>query len=112
MRPTQGGRWHWGEHPDTAGAKRPEKQLANQAMAAPRIAFIEPDRMVVEEGIAATIREQLAARGHQIGVGSIGNAHGLTIEYDSAAKPVLFQGASDPRGKESAQTLMSREAGQ
>jgi len=31
-------------------------------------------------------------------VRALGNAHGLTIQYDSEGKPVRFSGASDPRG--------------
>lgn len=77
-----------------------------QAIASPRIAFIEPDRMVVEEGIPVAIRDQLAAMGHHIELGTIGNAHGLTIEYDASGKPVRFQGASDPRGEGSAAGLV------
>jgi gamma-glutamyltranspeptidase len=54
----------------------------------------------MEESIPASVREQLAKLGHKIRVvAGIGNAHGLTIEYDSAHKPVRFTGAADPRGE-------------
>jgi gamma-glutamyltranspeptidase / glutathione hydrolase len=69
-----------------------------EAIAAPRIAFVEPDVLVVEEGIPQSIRDQLAARGHHIDIGTIGNAHGLAIEYDESGKPVRFTGGTDPRG--------------
>ena len=37
--------------------------------------------------------------GHNIRIRSLGNAHGLTIEYDSRGKPIRFTGAADPRGE-------------
>lgn len=70
-----------------------------QAIAAPRISFAEPDRILVEEGIAEAVCEKLKAMGHNIlVVRALSNAHGLTIEYDSKGKPKRFRGASDPRG--------------
>ena len=69
------------------------------AIAAPRISFAEPDRLLVESGVDAEVRAELLRRGHQVDVvRGIGNAHGLTIEYDSTGKPVRFLGAADPRG--------------
>ena len=71
-----------------------------QAIAAARISFYEPDAIGVEAGIPASVREQLSKLGHNIRVvGGIGNAHGLTIEYDPAHNPVRFTGAADPRGQ-------------
>ena len=37
--------------------------------------------------------------GHNIRIRSLGNAHGLTIEYDRRGKPIRFTGAADPRGE-------------
>ncbi len=72
-----------------------------QAIAAPRISFAEPDVLEAEEGIPASVRDELAALGHNIRLPKIplGNAHGLTIEYDATGKPVRFTGAADPRGE-------------
>ncbi len=70
-----------------------------EAIAAPRIAFVEPDVLVVEKGIPQSIRDQLSARGHHIEVGTIGNAHGLTVEYDDSGKPVRFTGGDGPPGR-------------
>ena len=40
-----------------------------------------------------------AARGHNVEARSrIGNAHGLTVEYDDIGRPVRFTGGADPRG--------------
>ena len=71
-----------------------------QAIAAPRISFIEPDVIAVEEGIPEVVRQALSAMGHNIQVENrLGNAHGLTIEYDSAGLPCRFTGGADPRGE-------------
>jgi gamma-glutamyltranspeptidase/glutathione hydrolase len=70
-----------------------------QAIAAPRISFVEPDVLAVEDRIPESVRAELAARGHKIrAVKGLGNAHGLMVEYDSTGRPVRFTGAADPRG--------------
>lgn len=69
-----------------------------EAIAAPRIAFVEPSRLAVEPGISESIRADLAAMGHEIEGRDLGNAHGLTIEYGDAGQPVRFTGSADPRG--------------
>ncbi len=69
------------------------------AVAAPRISFVEPDVLVVERGIPESVGEELVAMGHNVRSGGrLGNAHALTIEYDSEGVPVRFTGAADPRG--------------
>ena len=71
-----------------------------QAITAPRISFVEPDVLAVESRIPQSVRDELAARGHKVrAVKQLGNAHGLTVEYDAAGRPVRFTGASDPRGE-------------
>ena len=71
-----------------------------QAIAAPRVSFVEPNRLAVEEAMPAAVREGLEARGHEIQLRSrIGNAHGLTIEYDDTGRPIRFTGGADPRGR-------------
>ena len=71
-----------------------------QAIAAGRISFIEPDVIAVEDGIPESVRQEMAAMGHNIRVGDkLGNAHGLTIEYDSAGTPCRFTGGADPRSE-------------
>jgi len=70
------------------------------AITAARISFVEPDIIIVEPGITETIRDELAAFGHNIKVRhGIGNAHGLAIEYDIQGNPIKFTGGSDPRGE-------------
>jgi gamma-glutamyltranspeptidase len=78
-----------------------------RAIAAPRISFVEPNILAVEGSIPGSVRNELAARGHNVSVDEyslgnergIGNAHGLTIAYDSEGKPVRFTGGADPRGE-------------
>ena len=74
-----------------------------EALAAARASFIEPDKIAVEEDIGVKVIEGLKARGHDLIVvprpGGLGNAHGLTIEYGKDGKPARFFGASDPRGQ-------------
>jgi len=75
------------------------KMNIHQAIAAPRISFAEPDLILVESRIAASIQNALKEKGHIIRVvRGLGNAHGLTIEYDAEGKPVRFLGAADIRG--------------
>jgi gamma-glutamyltranspeptidase/glutathione hydrolase len=75
-----------------------------QAIAAPRVSFASSNTLLVEAGIPQSVRNQLSALGHNVqldtaDVRGIGNAHGLTIEYDSEGKPIRFTGGSDPRGE-------------
>jgi gamma-glutamyltranspeptidase/glutathione hydrolase len=70
-----------------------------RAVAAPRLSFIEPALLVVDEAMPAAVRAGLTQRGHTVEVRKVGNAHGLTIEYDAAGRPVRFTGGADPRGE-------------
>jgi len=70
-----------------------------QAIAAPRISFAEPDLLLVEDAMPWGVGEALKERGHAvIRQRALGNAHGLTIEWGSDGKPRAFEGGSDPRG--------------
>ena len=74
-----------------------------QAIAAPRISFFEPDSLAIEGAISVHVRDALRALGHKIDVArALGNAHGLTIEYDRVGRPIRFFGGADPRGQGSA----------
>lgn len=70
-----------------------------RAVAAPRLSFIEPALLVVDEAMPAAVRAGLTQRGHTVEVRKVGNAHGLTIEYDAAGRPARFTGGADPRGE-------------
>ncbi len=70
-----------------------------QAIAAPRISFVEPDILAVEETIPEAVRKALSNLGHTIRTArGLGDGHGLAIHYDASGKPVRFTGGSDPRG--------------
>ncbi len=72
-----------------------------QAIAAPRISTTSPNTLLVESGVPQSIRGELAALGHDVRLDErgLGNAHGLTIEYDAQGKPIRFTGGADPRGE-------------
>lgn len=70
-----------------------------QAIAAPRLSFVEPSFTAMDEGIPEYVRKELAALGHDVRVMRLGNAHGLTIEYNAKGRPQRFTGGSDPRGE-------------
>jgi gamma-glutamyltranspeptidase/glutathione hydrolase len=70
-----------------------------QAIAAPRLSFVEPDISALDEGVPVAVRKELTALGHKVQVMRLGNAHGLTVEYDAKGNPHRFTGGSDPRGE-------------
>jgi gamma-glutamyltranspeptidase/glutathione hydrolase len=75
------------------------KMDVQQAIAAPRLSFVEPDVTAVDEGVPEKVRKELTALGHNVRVQRLGNAHGLAIEYDKKGRPVSFSGGADPRGE-------------
>ncbi|HVS14039.1 MAG TPA: gamma-glutamyltransferase [Thermoanaerobaculia bacterium] len=69
------------------------------ALAAPRLAFAEPDRLLVEEAFGEEALAALAVRGHRVvPTRSLGLAHALEIERDEHGRPSGFRGAADRRG--------------
>jgi gamma-glutamyltranspeptidase/glutathione hydrolase len=70
-----------------------------QAIAAPRLSFVEPDITAVDEGVPGAVRKELTSLGHNVRVQRLGNAHGLTVEYDKKGSPQRFTGGADPRGE-------------
>ena len=66
----------------------------------------------LEKGISPEVIEKLRAIGHNIEVlplsRSLGNTHGLSIEYGKDGKPEKFHGAADPRGGGLAKALNQR----
>lgn len=70
-----------------------------EAIAAPRISFIEPDILAVERAFPKEVKDSLRALGHNIReVNSLGNAHGLMIVRDEKGRISGFKGGADPRG--------------
>ncbi len=70
------------------------------AIGAPRVSFVEPNMLIVEEGVPDSVVSDLIARGHEVRVigPGIGNAHGVTIEWGDDGRPSSFAGGADPRG--------------
>ena len=82
------------------------KMNIQQAIAAPRISFMEPDVLAVEQAIAAPTRSALEARGHKLRlVQALGNAHGVMIERDASGRITRFSGGADARGAGSARAV-------
>jgi gamma-glutamyltranspeptidase/glutathione hydrolase len=70
-----------------------------EAVSAPRVSFVEPDHLAVEQAIPERVRNRLEDLGHLIRLSSgLGNAHALSIEYGVDGMPARFTGAADPRG--------------
>ncbi len=73
-----------------------------RAIDAPRVSFIEPDLIAVEESVPSEVRARLEALGHKLQLilkpGGLGNAHGLTIAYGDDGRPRRFFGGADQRG--------------
>jgi gamma-glutamyltranspeptidase/glutathione hydrolase len=68
------------------------------AITAPRIAFAEPDGLLVEDLVDPAVRADLTHRGHNLVLRRrIGNVHGLILHYGPDGKPIRFQGGADPR---------------
>jgi gamma-glutamyltranspeptidase/glutathione hydrolase len=70
-----------------------------QAIAAPRLSFVEPDVTAVDEGVPEGVRKELTRWGHNVQVRRLGNAHGLAVGYDKQGRPERFRGGADPRGE-------------
>ena len=70
-----------------------------QAITAPRLSFVEPDIIAVDPGVPEGLRKELTKLGHNVRVRLLGNAHGLTVEYDKRGRPERFTGGADPRGE-------------
>ncbi|MGI9519331.1 MAG: gamma-glutamyltransferase [Pirellulaceae bacterium] len=70
------------------------------AIAAPRVSFMDPNRLLVENTIADSVVEELKRRGHEIQmVGGLGNAQGLRLIRDADGNGWYYAGAADPRGE-------------
>jgi gamma-glutamyltranspeptidase/glutathione hydrolase len=70
-----------------------------EALDVPRVAFSEPDVLLVDERVPEEIRHQLATMGHKVReTRGVGLPHGLRILYDASGDVSLFFGAADGRG--------------
>ena len=70
-----------------------------EALDVPRVAFSEPDVLLIDQRVPEEIRQQLATMGHNVRETSgVGLPHGLRIQYDASGDVSLFFGAADSRG--------------
>ena len=69
------------------------------AVDTPRVAFAEPDVLLVDERVSEQVRAALEALGHNVRpTAGIGLPHALRIEYGPEGRPTRFVGAADSRG--------------
>jgi len=69
------------------------------AVDTPRVAFAEPNVLLVDERVPEQVRAELEAMGHNVrATRGIGLPHALRIEYDADGRPTRFVGAADSRG--------------
>jgi gamma-glutamyltranspeptidase/glutathione hydrolase len=74
-----------------------------QALAAPRIAFVsERNVLQVESRLPSSVRLGLGARGHPVETvpepGGVGRLHGVVLVWNAKGQLVRFEGGFDPRG--------------
>ena len=73
-----------------------------EAIQSPRISFIEPNKIVIENEIPKSVFEGLQKMGHEVDrTQALGNAHGLSFHYKDG-QFIGFEGAADKRGEGSA----------
>ena len=70
-----------------------------EAIAAPRISFVEPNSLLVEKDIEGSVVKELKQRGHKIRQSQgLTNAHGLRVFFNADHNRWHYEGAADPRG--------------
>ncbi len=68
------------------------------AIDAPKIVFVEPNAVRVDEDFDTYLVNGLIEKGHYVTVGTIGNANGIRIIRDAKGKIVSFDTGIDKRG--------------
>jgi gamma-glutamyltranspeptidase/glutathione hydrolase len=68
------------------------------AIDAPKITFVEPNHIRVDPDLPEDIINALKAKGHDIRMGSIGNANGVKINRDSEGNIISLEAGIDKRG--------------
>lgn len=75
------------------------EMAVQEAFDVPRVAFDEPDVLLVDSRVPEQIRDELATMGHNVrNRERIGLPHGLRIQYDASGDISSFIGAADSRG--------------
>ena len=68
-----------------------------EAIDAPKITFVEPNRIRVDNDLPESLVQSLKEKGHEVIRGSIGNAHGIRILRDGTGKITGFDVGTDKR---------------
>jgi gamma-glutamyltranspeptidase/glutathione hydrolase len=69
------------------------------AIDAPKISFIEPNSILVDNDLPQDVIDALTATGHDIVKGNIGNANGIKIIYNSKGEVQRYEAGIDKRGE-------------
>jgi gamma-glutamyltranspeptidase/glutathione hydrolase len=76
------------------------KMDIQDALNAPRISFVEPDILAIEDKIDREVIDRLKEMGHNVNPkNGLGNAHGLILLRDDKGRITGFKGAADDRGE-------------
>ncbi len=71
-----------------------------EAINAPKVTFVEPNQLAIENEIDEDVFNALKNKGHEVKrISRIGNAHGLRILYDEDGNISGYQGGADKRGE-------------
>ncbi len=73
-----------------------------EAIDAPKLSFVEPDFIAVDQTLNEDLISSMEAKGHKIRKGNIGNAHGIRIRYTEDGSYLGLDVGSDRRGEGSA----------
>ncbi len=73
-----------------------------EAIDAPKISFVEPDLIAVDQTLNDELISAMESKGHKIRKGNIGNAHGIRIRYAEDGTYLGLDVGSDRRGEGSA----------
>ena len=70
-----------------------------QAIDAPKITFVEPNSIRVDSDLSSEVINDLRGRGHNISIGSIGNANGIKLVHNTDGKLSSLDIGIDKRGE-------------
>jgi len=75
------------------------KMNMQDAIDAPKLAFVEPDRIIVDPDLGEDVINALKAKGHAISSRTIGNATGIKIIRDDEGNIISYDVGIDKRGE-------------
>lgn len=69
------------------------------AIDAPKIAFVEPNSILVDKDLPQSVIDSLTDWGHHVITGTIGNANGIKISYNDKGEVQSYEVGMDKRGE-------------